>query len=204
MRVISSVCALIAVGLLGAHAAQAAISTYTTVLSHTGEADPPSSGTGSATVKIDTTAHTMTVDATFSGLNGLTTASHIHAATASPGTGSAGVATQTPTFSLFPIGVTSGTFHQVLDTSSLASWNSPYVTANGGTALGSEAALIAALNAGEAYLNIHTSTNTGGEIRGFLVVPEPSTLTLFGVGVLGLLARRRSTGRATTDPARMA
>ncbi len=43
---------------------------------------------------------------------------------------------------------------------------------------------------GKHYINIHTSNNGGGELRGFLV-PEPSTAVLGLVGVLGLLSRRR-------------
>jgi hypothetical protein len=46
--------------------------------------------------------------------------------------------------------------------------------------------------AGEAYFNIHTTANPSGEIRGFLVgIPEPSTLALFGSGLVGLATLRR-------------
>ena len=45
---------------------------------------------------------------------------------------------------------------------------------------------------GKYYVNIHTATNGGGEIRGFLVVtPEPATLSLLGIGSLALLRRSR-------------
>ncbi len=46
---------------------------------------------------------------------------------------------------------------------------------------------------GKYYINIHTATNGGGEIRGFLVpaVPEPGTASLLGLGALALAARRR-------------
>lgn len=43
---------------------------------------------------------------------------------------------------------------------------------------------------GQMYINIHTQNNAGGEIRGFLVVPEPST-SLLGAVALGALATRR-------------
>lgn len=43
---------------------------------------------------------------------------------------------------------------------------------------------------GKYYINIHTQNNGGGEIRGFLVVPEPSSLGLVAVGALTLLRRR--------------
>ena len=47
---------------------------------------------------------------------------------------------------------------------------------------------------GKYYVNIHTSLNGGGELRGFLVtaVPEPSTFVLGGLGALaiGFFVRR--------------
>lgn len=48
------------------------------------------------------------------------------------------------------------------------------------------------LLAGLWYLNLHTTAFGGGEIRGQVLIPEPSTLVLF-VGGLGLMAvgRRR-------------
>jgi len=154
-----------------------------------------SPGTGTARVTIDPLLHTMRVEVTFSGLTGTTTASHIHSATAVPFTGTAGVATTTPTFAGFPLGVTSGTYDQTLDLTQASSYNPAFVTANGGTTATAEAALESGIAAGEAYLNIHTSTFGGGEIRGFLVqaVPEPGSLGLLAVGALGVLfASRRA------------
>src|SRR6185503_329116 len=73
-----------------------------------------SPGTGFATVTYDSVAHTLELDVTFSGLLGMTTASHIHAPTAVPFTGTASVATTSPTFAGFPLGVTSGSYQNTL------------------------------------------------------------------------------------------
>jgi hypothetical protein len=104
------------------------------------------------------------------------------------------VATTTPTFTGFPLGVTSGTYDQVFDMTQASSYNPAFVTAEGGLAT-AEAALVAGIIAGEAYLNIHTTLNPGGEIRGFLAAPTPlpAALPLFatGLGALGLLGWRR-------------
>jgi hypothetical protein len=154
-----------------------------------------SPGTGFATVTIDDINLIMRVQATFSGLTGTTTASHIHAATPSPLAGTAGVATTTPTFAGFPLGVTSGVFDSTLDMRLASSYNPAYVTANGNTPASAFAALDQAIIAGEAYLNIHTSTFGGGEIRGFLIpapVPEPTSIGLIALGcTLGLARRQR-------------
>jgi hypothetical protein len=149
---------------------------------------PPnaSPGTGFAEVTLDLALHTLEVNVTFTGLLGTTTAAHIHAATASPGTGTAGVATQTPTFTAFPLGVTSGTYDHTFDLTLDSTYNPSFETANGGTTAGAEAALAQALADGKAYLNIHTNTVPGGEIRGFLV-PEPATIALIALGGIGVL-----------------
>ena len=176
-------------------ATRAAVVIYQATLTGPSESPPNASpGTGNAIVTIDTTANTMSVFVTFSGLQGTTTASHIHATTTSAGAGTAGVATTVPTFPGFPLGVTAGTYNpSPFDLLASSTYNPAFVAANGGTTAGAEAALLSALASGKAYLNIHTSAFPGGEIRGFLSVPEPATwaLMLLGFGGIGIAFRRR-------------
>jgi hypothetical protein len=181
------------VGVLLSPSARAAVLSYTATLTGPGESPANTSpGTGTALVDVDTVANTMHVHVTFSGLTGTTSASHIHAPTAAPLTGTAGVATTTPTFANFPLGVTSGTYDNTLDLTQSSSYNPAYVSANGGTPASAENALLSAIAAQESYLNIHTSTFPGGEIRGFLVaVPEPASIGLLG-GAVTWFALRRS------------
>ena len=100
------------------------------------------------------------------GLTGNTTMAHIHCCSA---TANVGVATQTPNFATFPTGVTAGTHDQVLDLDQAASWNSAFITSSGGTAAMAKARLIARIEFGEAYYNMHTSAFTPGEIRAYIV-----------------------------------
>jgi hypothetical protein len=137
----------------------------------------------------------MRVRVIFFGLTTGTTASHIHAPTPAPFSGTAGVATTTPTFPNFPLGVTSGSYDMTFNMLDAGSYNPAFVTANGGSVAAAEAALFSAIAAGESYLNIHTTQFPNGEIRGFLTaVPEPSSFVLGGLCALGLVvfARRRS------------
>jgi len=38
---------------------------------------------------------------------------------------------------------------------------------------------------------VHSTRFPGGEIRGFLAVPEPATMLLFGTALAGFAVRRR-------------
>jgi hypothetical protein len=193
MKLIIGAILLAATLAFAAPASQAQV--FTAFLSGPNESPPNASpGIGAATVTLNPLANTMRVQVSFSGLLGTTTASHIHASTAIPFAGTAGVATTTPTFPGFPLGVTSGTYDQTLDMTLASSYNPAYVTANGGTPASAEAALFSAIVSGQSYLNIHTTVVPGGEIRGFLVAtPEPGTIGfLVAMGISGtLLARRR-------------
>ena len=155
------------------------------------------SGTGTASFVLDTTAQTLEGHIVFSGLNSNTTASHIHCCLASPfltgpaAIGNVGVATLVPAFPGFPLGVTSGTDDFLLNLASASAYNPAFVTAQGSLA-NAEAAFINGLITGRTYLNIHTVTSPGGEIRGF-VVPEPMTTSLLALGLAaaGFVSRRR-------------
>ena len=169
--------------------AAASTITYDAVLSGDGESNSP--GTGFAVVTIN--GNMMEVQVTFSGLSTGTTASHIHCCTSTPGSGTVGVATTTPTFPGFPLGVTAGTYDDTFDLTASGTYNPAFVTAEGSVA-NAEAALLAGLNADEAYLNIHTTQFPGGEILGFLTqTPLPGALGLFatGLGAIGLFGWRR-------------
>src|ERR1051325_9513759 len=126
--------------------ARATITVFDAILTGPNESPVNSSpGTGYALVTLNDVANTLQVQVLFAGLTGTTTASHIHAATAVPFAGTAGVATTTPTFTNFPSGVTSGSYSNTLDLTAASSYNPSYVTANGGTTASAEAALISAM-----------------------------------------------------------
>lgn len=167
---------------------------YASTLSGAAE-DPPtvSPGNGSVLVTIDDVARTMRVQASFADLLAGTAAAHIHCCTAVAGAGNVGVATTTPSFVGFPLGITAGTFDNLFDMNLAGSWNAPFISAHGGTTALAFVDLLVGLDAGKAYFNVHTTRFPGGEIRGFLTpVPEPSTyaLMLVGLAAVGASARR--------------
>jgi hypothetical protein len=167
--------------------AQADPLVFTGTLSGTQEF-PKNGSPGTGTVVVTVDGNIMTVATNFSGLTGNTTASHIHCC--APVGSNAGVATPLPSFPGFPSGVTSGSYSQSFDLSLASTYNPAFITANGGTVAGAQAAFMAALQSYRTYLNIHTSAFTGGEIRAQLI-PEPTTLILLGTGLAGVAARSR-------------
>ena len=102
----------------------------------------------------------------FTDLTGDASAGHIHGITTDPA----------PTSFTENAGV-------LIPLSTLPGWN-PSATVGGfsGTVtLTSEQA--SALPEGRLYINVHTAANPGGEIRGYLVVPEPSSMALLATGL---------------------
>ena len=126
-----------------------------------------SAGIGSATLTFDTMANLLSWSGSFSGLGSAYLSSHFHGP-AAPGLNAN-----------IRVVIT-----VVLDPGNLS-----------GTFNGS-----ATLSAGQAtdllndlwYINIHSAVLTGGEIRGQVLVPEPTTASLLALGTtLLLLAHRR-------------
>ena len=175
--------------------ASAAKIVFFTTMDGPSEAPPVDSpGTGWARVTFNDVALTMKVEAMFEDLVGNTTVAHIHCCTAEPGVATVGVATQPGTFLGWPVEVTSGSYLNTFDMSVPASYTAGFLAANGGTPAGAFASLLAGLEAGRGYFNVHTRFAPGGEIRGFLVrVPEPGALVLIGLGlvIVALATRRR-------------
>jgi hypothetical protein len=120
-----------------------------------------STATGTATVTVDAAKTTITVTLNTTGLTGVT-ASHIHFGAAGANGG--------VMFSLF---AAPATFTSPL-TKTLTSADFTAVAANG---INTFADAVNAILAGNAYINVHTTANVGGEIRGQIGVTPVATAT---------------------------
>jgi hypothetical protein len=130
----------------------------------------PSTATGTATVIADDVAGTVSVNLTVSGLTTPSAAGHIHF-------GPVGVAGPIILpFTGLP-SATSFTYTHTFTAADLINSATSGIATFG--------ALLGAMEAGNTYTNVHTTTFPGGEIRGQLV-PEPASVALLAVGA-GLL-----------------
>ncbi len=155
----------------------ASASPITFVATLTGSQETPpttSPGIGISFVVLNSPQDMITVDLTFANLVAPATAAHIHGP-AAPGT---------PAPVVFPLaGVPAATF------GTLPTQTFPVMPAQ-----------VTQLESGLWYVNVHSATYPGGEIRGQLLaaasaVPEPATATLLAAGMAGLLLelkRRRA------------
>jgi hypothetical protein len=119
-----------------------ALKTYNVTLDGAQEGLTGVTGTGTATVTLNTVTGDVTVNGTYMGLTGPATAAHIH-----------GLATP-PTAA--PVIVN-------LIVTANATTNTSGTLTGGGTL---SATNLAGMLAGMTYLNIHTTANNTGEIRG--------------------------------------
>lgn len=145
----------ILLGLLLAAAPLAHAGTGFSALLNGAQEVPPvnTPGTGTATLVLDNTGTQLSYTVTFSGLLGVTSASHIHIG--APGVIGGVVFPLNP-----PLGVTSGSFSGVIAVN---------------------ASQVSTLMAGNYYINIHTNLFMGGEIRGQIGSdPTPNARSTWG------------------------
>ena len=157
------------IGTLCLNSANAAIINMTASLDEAQEVPSTgSAGTGFATVTLDDATLELSWDVQWQNLTGPATAMHFHG-NALPGSNAP----------------------PIVDIGAISGLTSPSI---GSATISS--AMASDLLAGLWYINIHTSSFPGGEIRGQVeVVPIPAAVWLFGSGLVGLIAfarRKRS------------
>lgn len=118
-----------------------------------------SSGVGSFTATLDTSTNVFIYSFTYSGLSSNSTAGHLHAPASATGTANPTIDFATLTGATFVLGATSGSGG---GQTTLNAANNITTTINGDS-------LRKLLFSNNTYVNIHTVTNGGGEIRGQVI-----------------------------------
>ncbi|WP_310474763.1 CHRD domain-containing protein [Sandarakinorhabdus sp.] len=146
-----------------------------------------SAGTGIGDFRISDDNRFATVQINFTGVTGPLRAAHIHCCALPTANGPVAI-------DFAPPAISSGSISRLFDLTLGSTYTSGFLTAGGGTAAGAQARLLAGLNAGQGYFNLHTAAFPGGEIRANLsAIPEPSSwaMLLAGFGLVGGTLRRR-------------
>ena len=180
--------------LLGATSANAVVYTFNATLNSANEVSPVSASiaTGLATLSYDTADNTYDFSMSVFGLSGGSSGKaangfHIHGAATTSQNGPVRVFLDAAPFLALNAGST-----LLVGGNNVAA--PVFVTGNGSYPVMS---FIDMLRGGLTYVNVHTTLNSGGAVRGQLIevtaVPEPSTyaMLLAGIAALGFVARRR-------------
>lgn len=135
--------------------------TYTATLNGASERPNPvtTNGSGTWTGVLDVSTNVMTYTATWTGLGTVSNNAHIHGPTPATGNGTAGVIVD---FNAPSAGrtISHGTSGSASGTINFNDNLTPAVTGD---------SLKKLLDAGRAYVNVHTTANTGGEILGIIM-----------------------------------
>ena len=170
-RILATVC--LAVGLALAGAANATSYTISAILDGLQEVPANvTTGTGSLTGSYDDVTNFLSWSGSFSDLLGTTTDAHFHGPAAAGVSAGVQVHITSAGGDTFPLGVTSGNFS-----------GDATLTATQETQL----------LGGNWYINIHSTFDGTGEIRGQLsaIVPEPPSVLMLVLGLLGLVVAGR-------------
>ena len=148
----------------------------------------PGSGTGMASYDQGTTI--LTVSLTWADLTAPSIAGHIHCCVPPGANGAVAV----PFAGLPALAV--GSYNNTFNLSAAGSFSPDFLATRGGSVTAARTDLLAGLDSGNAYFNLHTATFPNGEIRGNLTaattteVPEPHALPLLLMGLVLVAASR--------------